>query len=99
MLSINCEIRLKTFVFVTVYPTLLAALMKANYTLIPTEDGVPHLVKIDYTPLTELELQTLAYNVESTTFTLFTRLELIFFNGNQRFVRTVGDARCLDSGL
>ncbi|XP_034185955.2 inactive pancreatic lipase-related protein 1 [Osmia lignaria lignaria] len=55
------------------YPTLLTALMEANYTLIPTEDGVPHLVKIDYTPLTADELQTLAYNVESTSFTLFTR--------------------------
>ncbi|CAK9805980.1 Pancreatic lipase-related protein 2 [Anthophora plagiata] len=55
------------------YPTLLTALMQANYTLFPNDEGEPHLIKIDYTPLSLEEQSLLTTNINSITFTLFTR--------------------------
>ncbi|XP_076181667.1 pancreatic lipase-related protein 2 [Ptiloglossa arizonensis] len=57
----------------TVYPSLLAALLQANYTIFPDEAGVPYLIKLDLTPLTVNELEILKGNVNTITFTLFTR--------------------------
>ncbi|XP_076667481.1 phospholipase A1-like [Andrena cerasifolii] len=53
--------------------TLFATLMQANYSIFPDGDGVPHLIKIDYEPLTSEELEALEEDVKSTTFTLYTR--------------------------
>ncbi|CAK9808902.1 Pancreatic lipase-related protein 2 [Anthophora quadrimaculata] len=55
------------------YPTLLTALMQANYTVFPNGEGEPRLIKIDYTPLSLEERSLLATNVNSINFTLFTR--------------------------
>lgn len=66
--------------FFSVYPALLTVLTENNYTIFPDETGVPHLIKIDNSPLTELELAILGINVESVSFNLYTRLELFFGN-------------------
>lgn len=66
--------------FLSVYPALLTVLAENNYTIFPDETGVPHLIKIDNSPLTELELAILGINVESVSFNLYTRLELFFGN-------------------
>ncbi|XP_076281158.1 pancreatic triacylglycerol lipase [Lasioglossum baleicum] len=55
------------------YPTLLTTLMQANYTIFPDDAGVPYLIKLDYQPLTPLENSNLASDVNSITFTLYTR--------------------------
>ncbi|XP_076659578.1 pancreatic triacylglycerol lipase [Halictus rubicundus] len=59
--------------FALFYPTLLTTLMQANYTIFPDDAGVSHLIKIDYQPLTLLEINDLASDVNTITFTLYTR--------------------------
>ena len=56
-----------------IYPALLAVLTENNYTIFSDETGVPYLIKIDNSPLTELELTILGINVESISFNLYTR--------------------------
>ncbi|KZC05204.1 Pancreatic lipase-related protein 2 [Dufourea novaeangliae] len=48
-------------------------MMQANYTVFPDEDGVAYLIKLDDKPLTLEEISTLSDDVNSVTFTLFTR--------------------------
>ncbi|XP_031831095.1 phospholipase A1 [Nomia melanderi] len=55
------------------YPTLLNVLMQSNYTILPDENGVPILTKLDYQPLSLEEINVLAAEVQTITFTLFTR--------------------------
>ncbi|XP_076685802.1 pancreatic lipase-related protein 2-like isoform X1 [Andrena cerasifolii] len=55
------------------YPALLTTLMQANYTIFPDGDGVPHLVQLNYEPLSLEEISTLSANVNSIVFTLYTR--------------------------
>lgn len=57
----------------SIYPALLAALMEANYTIIPSDDGSPQVIKLDESPLSTKELSVLATNVDNVKFTLFTR--------------------------
>ncbi|XP_076685801.1 pancreatic triacylglycerol lipase-like [Andrena cerasifolii] len=54
-------------------PVVFATLMLANYTIFPDGDGAPHLIKLDYDPLTPEDISVLAANVNSIFFTLYTR--------------------------
>ena len=55
------------------YPTLFTTLIQANYTVFPDGDGAPHLIKLNYDPLTPEEIRNLEENVKSIVFTLYTR--------------------------
>ncbi|CAD1476901.1 unnamed protein product, partial [Heterotrigona itama] len=55
------------------YPTLLSTLSHSNYTIFPNEEGRPHLILLDYTPLSTSELNTLSTDLNTIDFTLFTR--------------------------
>ncbi|XP_078038591.1 pancreatic lipase-related protein 2 isoform X1 [Augochlora pura] len=55
------------------YPALLTSLAQNNYTIFPNELGEPFLVQLNYEALSELETTTLASDLNSITFTLFTR--------------------------
>ncbi|KAK9307622.1 hypothetical protein QLX08_002210 [Tetragonisca angustula] len=55
------------------YPTLLTMLSQSNYTIFPNETGAPYFVLLDYTPLSTEETTILATNLNTITFTLFTR--------------------------
>ncbi|XP_076640000.1 pancreatic triacylglycerol lipase [Colletes latitarsis] len=56
-----------------IYPSLISALLQANYTILPDETGIAYLVKLDYAPLTLNEINELANNIDTITFTLYTR--------------------------
>ncbi|PBC28762.1 Phospholipase A1 [Apis cerana cerana] len=56
-----------------IVPTLLQTLATFNYTVFPDGDGVPHLVHLDNTPLSLEEVGLLNTNLNTITFTLFTR--------------------------
>ncbi|XP_053981007.1 pancreatic lipase-related protein 2-like [Hylaeus volcanicus] len=56
-----------------IYPTLLTALMQANYTVFPDDNGVPYLIKLDDRPLSLDEINALSSDLDSITFNLFTR--------------------------
>ncbi|XP_043259849.1 pancreatic triacylglycerol lipase-like [Colletes gigas] len=56
-----------------IYPSLIGALLQANYTIMPDETGTAYLVKLDHAPLTLNEIKELADNIDTITFTLFTR--------------------------
>ncbi|KAG9430744.1 pancreatic triacylglycerol lipase-like [Apis mellifera carnica] len=56
-----------------IVPTLLQTLTTFNYTVFPDGDGVPHLVHLDNTPLSLEEVDLLNSDLNTITFTLFTR--------------------------
>ncbi|KAK1132249.1 hypothetical protein K0M31_016371 [Melipona bicolor] len=58
---------------VLLYPTLLSVLSQSNYMIFPNEEGVPHLVLLDETELSAEEVNTLSTDLDTITFTLFTR--------------------------
>nr|ABY84699.1 lipase [Bombus ignitus]ACA25601.1 lipase [Bombus ignitus]ACA64425.1 lipase [Bombus ignitus] len=55
------------------YPTLLSTLREANYTILPTKEGNPSLVKLDNTILSETDLILFGANVDTISFTLYTQ--------------------------
>nr|XP_033340631.1 pancreatic lipase-related protein 2-like [Megalopta genalis] len=55
------------------YPALLTSLAQHNYTIFPNEAGDPFLIQIDYSPLNDQEISALEANLDTITFTLFTR--------------------------
>lgn len=67
------------FFFFPVVPTLLQTLTTFNYTVFPDGDGVPHLVHLDNTPLSLEEVDLLNNDLNTITFTLFTRSELFLY--------------------
>lgn len=59
---------------------MLTTLREANYTILPTKEGNPSLVKLDNTLLSEADLILFGANVETITFNLYTQLELFYIN-------------------
>lgn len=79
------RVRILFFFSFSVVPSLLQALTTINYTVFPDEDGVPHLIHLDSTPLSFEELHLLDADLNTITFTLFTRSELFLYSSISSF--------------